>query len=295
MSGRPADQVFRPIERHFVCIGAQKAGTTWLARALAAHPEVFVTPVKEIHYFDHVAGFSAQLGDRKRRSRYRKYWQRRLTQWGRHAEYSDQHDWYRAYMAAPIDDAWYASLFGFRGKARIAGEATPEYALLEPDGFRHLRRLSPEVRILFVLREPVARAWSQILHRCRRLKLDARTAPPERLLAIAADDEFRRYGDYRRTLLALDEVFRPDQVSIDFYEDVHADRGAALDRLSRFIGAGPYPESGAALTRRFNVSQDAAMPGEVRRVLRRETRGQAEWVRDRFGRVPAAWQPAFEP
>jgi hypothetical protein len=35
-----------PIENFFVCVGAQKAGTTWLARVLEDHPEIFMTPVK---------------------------------------------------------------------------------------------------------------------------------------------------------------------------------------------------------------------------------------------------------
>ena len=49
------------IERYFACIGAQKAGTTWLARVLARHDDVFVTPVKEIHYFDQLAGLTTHL------------------------------------------------------------------------------------------------------------------------------------------------------------------------------------------------------------------------------------------
>ena len=36
----------------FLIIGAMRSGTTTLARLLQAHPDVFVPPVKEIHYFD---------------------------------------------------------------------------------------------------------------------------------------------------------------------------------------------------------------------------------------------------
>lgn len=38
----------------FICIGMQKAGTTWLAANLSKHPAVWVPPIKEIHYFDEV-------------------------------------------------------------------------------------------------------------------------------------------------------------------------------------------------------------------------------------------------
>ena len=36
----------------FICIGAQKAGTTWLYENLSRHPDVVMPPMKEIHYFD---------------------------------------------------------------------------------------------------------------------------------------------------------------------------------------------------------------------------------------------------
>jgi hypothetical protein len=37
---------------NFLVIGAPKAGTTALAAYLAAHPQVFVAPEKEVHFFD---------------------------------------------------------------------------------------------------------------------------------------------------------------------------------------------------------------------------------------------------
>ena len=39
----------------FMIIGAMKAGTTSLYQYLASHPSVFISPVKEPHYFYHQA------------------------------------------------------------------------------------------------------------------------------------------------------------------------------------------------------------------------------------------------
>src|SRR4051812_18116714 len=36
----------------FICIGAQKAGTGWLYEQLRAHPDFWMPPLKELHYFD---------------------------------------------------------------------------------------------------------------------------------------------------------------------------------------------------------------------------------------------------
>lgn len=40
------------VRPHFLGIGAQKAGTTWLHRNLDRHPDVFFAPRKEIHFWD---------------------------------------------------------------------------------------------------------------------------------------------------------------------------------------------------------------------------------------------------
>lgn len=37
---------------NFLYIGPNKAGSTWLYEALRLHPEVFLAPAKELHYFD---------------------------------------------------------------------------------------------------------------------------------------------------------------------------------------------------------------------------------------------------
>jgi len=36
----------------FLCLGAQKAGTTTLHELLSQHPNVYLPPIKEVHYFD---------------------------------------------------------------------------------------------------------------------------------------------------------------------------------------------------------------------------------------------------
>jgi hypothetical protein len=36
----------------FLCIGAQKSGTSWLQRNMETHPQVWLPPIKEVHYLD---------------------------------------------------------------------------------------------------------------------------------------------------------------------------------------------------------------------------------------------------
>jgi hypothetical protein len=39
----------------FLCVGAQKGGTTWPYWQLDAHPDFWMPPVKELHYFDELS------------------------------------------------------------------------------------------------------------------------------------------------------------------------------------------------------------------------------------------------
>lgn len=282
------------IDDFFVCIGAQKAGTTWLARMLQSHPDLFLTPVKEIHYFDHIRGITEHLSNSKRRSRYRKYHQRMWTQWHRFDEHRGQWAWYRDYMKSPIDDAWYASLFRHRGTRRFAGEVTPEYAILGQEGLSHLKRLAPDARVLFIMRNPVTRAWSQALHQCRARGLDATRQSTEALLAMLAEPRFQALGDYMATLDDMAAVFRQDQTLALFYEDMHQDRLAALEQVCRFIGIGFDAQYFGELGRRFNRSQEAALPDAVRGRLRVLYAPVAEAVRQRIGRIPESWVREFD-
>ncbi|HDL16502.1 MAG TPA: sulfotransferase [Rhizobiales bacterium] len=282
------------IERYFVCIGAQKAGTTWLARVLSRHDEVFVTPVKEIHYFDHIAGLTSHLSPRKRRSRYRKYHQRIWTQWHKWSAYRTQAPWYRAYMRAGLDDAWYASLFAAREGKTVAGEATPEYALIGEAGLRHIKRLAPDARIIYIMRNPITRAWSQLLHLCRSQKLDADKLSVEEFTAMARAERFEALADYNRVLDALDRVFEPDRVLLEFYEDIHADREAALNRICIFLGVGFDRGCLGGLEKRYNPSQQVNMPAELHRELCNKYRAMVLKVEDRMAHVPAGWRRDFD-
>jgi len=278
----------------FVCIGAQKSGTTWLARVLSAHPDLFMSPVKELHYFDHVGGLTQHLSERKLRSRNRKFLQRLLTQWHRFGELKAQRSWYKTYLEGPIDDAWYASLFRDRDGKRFAGEATPEYAIIGEAGYRHLARLSPEARLLFIMRNPVTRAWSQALHHCRTTRRDAMRIKTRELIRIMEDaPNFEALCDYATTLQSVARVFPSGQLMTMFYEDMHRDRAAALQQVCTFIGIRFDAKALPELSKRFNRSQDVPLPDEMRAHLQDRFRGQAEKVREIVGRIPPAWEKEF--
>jgi hypothetical protein len=115
----------------FIIVGAQKGGTTALASFLAQHPGIFILEIKEAHFFD----ITRKYYDSKARS----------------APYGDYH---RLFARAKPNQLW--------------GEATPSYMFL-PFVPRRIHEYNPAVKIIFLLRDPVMRAFSHFsMQRSRR-------------------------------------------------------------------------------------------------------------------------------
>ncbi len=120
----------------FLCIGAQKAGTTWLDKNLRRHPALWLPPMKELQYFSHLhlpatrKWTTRQRRERERRERgsqlLRRYFERTIPRIGTSA----------TSRGSPISpagrsaDDWYGRIFSLAPRERICGEVTPDYATL---------------------------------------------------------------------------------------------------------------------------------------------------------------------
>lgn len=120
---------------HFLGIGVQKSGTTWLDVMLDAHPEVWMPPRKEIRYFDRPLDF-ADPPNKKNRSK-QKSDSRDFSREG-----IKEYLWTRRFKSLPRSDEWHASLFR-PSEGQVSGEVTPEYAILDEEKVAHVHSLMP--------------------------------------------------------------------------------------------------------------------------------------------------------
>src|SRR4051794_11487807 len=116
---------------HFLCIGAQKAGTSWLFVQLQQHPQVWMPPVKELHFFDHLF-----VSENRKWTRWHiQSGVRKCLKW--HINNVEKTDFgYVRYLAdlAGRDlftAEWYERAFDRPGAAgRKLGDITPEYSTI---------------------------------------------------------------------------------------------------------------------------------------------------------------------
>ena len=119
----------------FLVIGAPKAGTTALHAALARHPGLYMSPVKEPKFFlsDGPPPTKGGPGDA-------------LT--------------YREHIWRRPD---YEALFDPAPAGTLRGESTPLY-LYDRAAVRRIRAALPDARLIVIVRDPVERAHSNWTH-----------------------------------------------------------------------------------------------------------------------------------
>lgn len=188
----------------FLCIGAQKCGTTWLAKAVQQHPQVGTGKKKELHFFNHQDAYARGLGayedEFRSRPRFRAI-----------GEFTPNYFWT---VGTP-------TRFHFQGSAdRIA-------------------KAYPDLQLVLCLRDPVDRAVSAYFHHMK-----AGRYPPTTSLLEACEPwpDIREFGLYATQLEAWLERFPLDRFLVLVYEeDIRPDvaKPATLRRVFEHLGVDP--------------------------------------------------------
>jgi hypothetical protein len=270
----------------FVCIGAQKAGTTWLHANLATHPGVWLPPVKELHHFDELhldaRGHRAAAGERRREK-------------ARAVLAAAGDDRSAAARAAALladgsgSDDWYTRLFALAPADAVCGEITPAYALLPPAGVDHLVSVSPAVRILFLVRDPIDRAWSQIRMRLRAPgPHDAARFGPLRDLEL--DPRVLMRSRYSETLRVYRTRVPEARLWIGDHDLLGSDPEALLRSACRFLGVGYAPELFPHLAERRHEGAAATIEPRVYERLKAALEPEYEALAGALPEQAARWR-----
>ncbi|WP_294932288.1 sulfotransferase [uncultured Paracoccus sp.] len=243
------------------CVGAQKAGTTWLYSYFAAHPQVHVQPIKEIHYFN-VLWDSKQIGFRRMREKHLASFpplpKSVLTLTGRFARgarsilatergdgglYEDSRRLVEMYASEEPDHAAYRRLMldGAADKPWVA-DITPDYSVLGGRRYRQMSDAFPGSKFLYLMRDPVQRMWSHLKMRaewmCAHVRPGITAGDVLQKVLEGRERHILDRSNYRGTLFALGQL-PADRVKYMFYETMFAND--AIAGLCRFLGVDFHP------------------------------------------------------
>lgn len=254
---------------YFIGIGGQRCGTTWLYSHLKKHPEIWMPPVKELHYFSRddkylspsaisIPGFFQRISksryepDRTKRGMYFLFRALRNRKWS-------TVKWYMLYYFGYYDDKWYSKLFPKNGLK--TGEITPNYSMLEADDIEKLYQINPDVKLILMIRNPVDRAWSGL--RFTTEKLSQKIHEGDRLFEQISDKQHLEGGEFFKTIKNYLKVFPSNQLLIIHYEAIKEHPKDVLHSLCDFLDIGEFNSEFVDLSKKVNSAQKKNMPEEI--------------------------------
>lgn len=279
-----------PRSPDFLCIGAQKAGTWWLRENLRKHPEVWMPMVPELHYFDEPLEGAVFPPRRASERAAKEQWRAAaLAELQRLAsgESISAAAWWAIYSFVDRGDEWYRSLFAFAPPTSTVGEITPRYMLCGAEEIAHMHRVAPDAKLIFLLRHPVDRFWSQC-----KMKHAEGTLPRTEADAMRLFDTLngRPRGEYSQAILRFSKVFAPEQMLLVFQEGIIHQPAAVMEAVHDFLGLPHVPQSLAVLQEpRNQAASREPMPPGLRARIEAAYRSEIETMAGVFGGYATGW------
>jgi hypothetical protein len=199
---------------NFLIVGAPKCGTTALYKYLSAHPSVFMPEVKEPYYYIKP---KEGIGEGPKDLSYRNF----------------------------VDDqATYEELFrGVSSQHQAIGEASAGYLYFHELAISQIRSDLGSPKIIILIRDPVARAFSSHTHHVRAGREGNSFQTAWRLQRKHQEDgiwfgfQLKGVGLYAKSIAAYQEAF--SHVKVILNDDLHTDTKRVVQEVFEFIGVDP--------------------------------------------------------
>ena len=276
---------------HFLVIGAQRSGTSWLHRELNRHPEISMPPLKELHYFDYVDRHHYHWNEKRR---YTQHLQKAMEDIKKLKINPHRALFYWKYFVGRRSDRWYASLFDSKkGTNKITGEATPAYANLSLEMWTHVRAAFPEIKLIFIMRDPVERVWSNLVRKEVRNKgCHISVLTDQKIRAALENKLYYVNSTYSETIETIESVFDQGSILYLFYDELKENPGSLYDRLCAFLEVSQL-EDGVVDVKNANAASSnlaEEIPDQVVQLVMDNMRGEYVWLSNRFsGGYPHSW------
>ena len=238
-----------------IVIGAMKCATSAVHHYLDAHPAISMSRVKEVNFFNGRAVPPHQDAE----------WWWVTGQWHRGL------DWYSAQ---------------FDPSARVRGESSPAYTSPScPEVPERMASVVPDVRLVYLVREPVERAVSQYVHHVR----DGTEHRSPRDALLDPGSQYLSRSRYHERLAPFLDWFDVDQIHFVVQERLFSRREEEVSAIYRHIGVDDRWRDDRLAERHhvatFRVEVDARVVAE----FRERVRDDVDRLRDLMDDPIAEW------
>lgn len=221
------EKIFHP---NFFLIGTVKGGTTSLHRYLDQHPDIYLSPIKEVNYFSK-DDIDSNL----------------FAKDYRHDIAIDLAKYFKEGMPHPVhiahvtDEKSYLKLFSKADKAKAIGEMSLSYMLYEKTP-KKIKATYPNAKIIAMLRNPAERAFSQYIMNLKQGKIlendfikEICQDDQQEKKGWGANHQYLMIGKYYEQLKRYYDIFPKEQIKVFLFDDYLKNPDQIVQEMFEFL------------------------------------------------------------
>lgn len=288
---------------HFLVVGPAKTGTTWLYEQLRHVDGFKMPPTKEVCFFNEVNfkhtidpanawllekyGVTTQEISAESVAAAKKRFANRRKLNMQFAFEQKQYLWGLFYRYFPrntglLSSYFYSLLFDNR-EGITTGDISPLYFPIKEEVIEIIARRFPELKVVFIIREPVERAWSNI----RMNYYSALAVPGFSIEGYLAKPN--RGGDYEYAFTNWEKHFSANRIQYLFYDDLANQPRKFLQQFLDFVR--PGTQINALFEEKIGKGVEKQMDEALRSELIKKNLPQYHFLAKKFGpgSYPEKW------
>lgn len=264
----------------FLCIGAQKAGTSWLFANLRKNKNIWMPPIKELHFFDH-------LFCHENRSWTTWHIQKSAEKLLRKECLSEKLNFeyisYLSHLASKelFTQSWYEYAFSFKkNKSTLYGDITPEYSTIPEEGIEFLKTYLQSPKIIYIIRDPFSRVCSQLLMNAKFSGF-SRDTTEEKWTNLAKSSDIATRGDYKTYIPRWTKFFSEENILFIPFGLLNKDSSEFVKKIENFLEV-PHMAQEEVIREKIWSSEKLPIPSTVSEYLQELTRPQYDFLKSNF-------------
>jgi hypothetical protein len=182
-----------------------------------------------------------------------------------------QRAWHIAFARRGYD--WYEKIFEGHEES-VYGEICPGYASLAPQVISEVVRRNPDLRIIYLLRDPIDRAWSSMAMHFRKSPQTISLRERSEIMKRLRSRKSYRHCAYDLNLGTWQGFVKPENIYIGWFERIADEPEALLSEILGFLGA-PTQITSELVQQPINAGKgeaiDPALEREIAVMLKEDT------------------------
>jgi len=163
--------------------------------------------------------------------------------------------WHIAYSSRSY--RWYEEIFEGH-EEQICGEICPGYASLAPEIITEAVRRNSDLRIIYLLRDPIDRAWSSMAMHYRKSRHMIGVRERSEIMTRLKSRKSARHCAYDRNLGTWLTYVKPQNIYIGWFERIATEPEILLSEILEFLGA-PARITSGLLKKPINAGKGEAL------------------------------------